>query len=189
MMARAGGGRWDATQSGGNNAFTFKRPFESFVKSDEYYTPAYALAPLLPYLPKRKVIWECAWGQGHLARHLEAAVFQVVGRADMDFLAGEPSGWDVIVTNPPFSIKDLFLERAYKLGKPFAMLMPLETLAGERRNRLYHEFGLELLVPSRRIDFILNGVQTESATFPTAWFCWQLLPSKLIFTDLKKDNV
>lgn len=39
--------------------------------TDEIYTPEYALNPLLPYIKKFKVVWECAWGEGALATHLK----------------------------------------------------------------------------------------------------------------------
>ena len=39
--------------------------------TDEIYTPAYALNPLLPYLDKTKQVWENAWGSGVLAKHLK----------------------------------------------------------------------------------------------------------------------
>jgi hypothetical protein len=88
------------------------------TSSDEFYTPDYAVEPLLPYLPNDKVIWECAWGTGELAGHLRAAGYHVVGRAGMDFLREQPESWDIAVTNPPYSHKDEFLKRAYSLGNP-----------------------------------------------------------------------
>jgi len=39
-------------------------------RSDEFQTPKYALDPLLPFLKKDWIIWECAWGKGSLAKHL-----------------------------------------------------------------------------------------------------------------------
>ncbi len=150
---------------------------------DEFYTPAYAVSPLLPYLSSNQVIWECAWGTGELAKHLRAAGHNVVGGGGMDFMKEPPPHWDIIVTNPPYSHKNAFLERAYSLGKPFAFLLPVESLGGGRV-RLYRQHGIELLVPSKRINFYDAHGQANAASFPTAWFCWKLLPSPLVFVEV-----
>ncbi len=168
----------------GGDSFNFRRPFGTCAKSDEYYTPASALDPLLPYLPKGKVVWEGAWGQGHLARALRQPGFKVVGHAKLDFLTEQPTRWDMLVANPPYSIKDRFLERAYQLGKPFAFLMPLDALGGLFRNALFREHGLELLIPSQRINYILPEISANACNFHSAWFCWKLdLPQQLNFIE------
>lgn len=103
-------------------------------RGDEYYTPREALDVLLPYLPRR-TIWEMASGaHGHkrgLPRHLRQAGFKVVGSAKLDGLTCEAPQFDLIVTNPPYSLKDEFLARAYFIGKPFAMLLPVDALGGQ----------------------------------------------------------
>lgn len=149
--------------------------------SDDYYTPAYALGPLLPYLPKDKVIWESAWGTGELAKHLRAAGYQVVGRTGMDFLKEEPDQyWDILVSNPPYSFADEFLERAYSLGKPFAFLLPVYALGGGARVLLYLQHDIEILVPSKRVNYYRNDNLPNGASFHSAWFCWHLLPKQLM---------
>ena len=41
--------------------------------------------------------------------------------------------YDYIISNPPFSKKDAILKKLYELNKPFAVLMPLNVLQGQRR--------------------------------------------------------
>ncbi len=174
------------TGGGGFETKNHKRKSTLGVRTgvgDEFYTPEYAVRPLLPYLPSNQVIWECAWGTGELAGHLRAAGHHVVGCAGMDFLKELPLQWDIMVTNPPYSHKNAFLDRAYSLGKPFAFLLPVESLGGGRV-RLYRQHGIELLVPSKRINFYDAHGQANAASFPTAWFCWNLLPSPLIFVEV-----
>lgn len=48
-------------------------------RSDEFQTPKEAIYPLLPYLKKTWIVWECAWGKGSLARHLKNIGFKIVG--------------------------------------------------------------------------------------------------------------
>ncbi|MDY6869009.1 MAG: hypothetical protein SVT56_14100 [Chloroflexota bacterium] len=92
---------------------------------------------------------------------------------------------DCIVTNPPYSLKDLFLAKCYSLNVPFALLMPLRALGAGTRVQMYKEHGIELLVPDKRIDFIYQ-LGKESNWFHAAWYCHNILPEKLIFTIMEK---
>ena len=82
-------------------------------RSDEFGTPKEAIDILLPYLKKNWVIWECAWGKGSLAKHLEKEGFEVIGEPFKDFLNKDlglnKEGFNCIVTNPPYSKKEEFL--------------------------------------------------------------------------------
>lgn len=160
--------------------------------TDEIYTPEYALNPLLPFIKKNIKIWECAWGEGHLATHLRTLGYSVFGTQG-DFLnKGFASCYgdaDIIITNPPYSKKDEFLKRAYELGKPFAFLMPLTALEGIKRGALFKKYGLQLIIPNRRINFITpNG--GSSSWFATAWFTWGLnLPKDIMFVELNREDL
>ena len=141
-------------------------------RTDEFYTPKYALNPLLPFLKKEWTIWECAWGKGALATHLKKEGFKVIGKKDVDFLkVAVMFNSDVIVTNPPYSKKYEFLQKAYELGKPFAFLMPLTTLEGIKRGVLFKKYGIQLIIPNRRINFITPSGKGSGSWFQTCWFC------------------
>ena len=147
--------------------------------TDEIYTPKYALEPLIPYLNPKWKIWESAWGIGVLGKHLEELGFNVTSKETLDY--------DMELTNPPYSDKEGFLERAYKKGKPFAFLMPLTALEGIKRGNLYKKYGIQLIIPNRRINFIMPNKQ-GGAWFQVAWFCFGLnLPKQLNFVELDKS--
>ena len=159
--------------------------------TNEMFTPDYAINPLLPYLDKSKVIWDCAYGEGHLAKHFRDLGFKVIGNTKLDFINDDYNfiECDIIITNPPYSIKDKFLERCYYWNKPFALLMPLTALEGQKRGKLYKENGIQLLIPNRRINFITPN-KGKSSWFQTAWFCYRLdLPQDLMFVELKTGGV
>lgn len=145
--------------------------------TDEIYTPEYALNPLLPFIKEEWLIWENAWGTGVLAQHLINKGFKVSNEEG-----------DIIITNPPYSKKEEFLEKAYKSGKPFAYLLPLTALEGIKRGALYKKYGLQLIIPNRRINFIMPNKQGGS-WFQTAWFTWGLnLPKDLMFVELNRES-
>ena len=90
----------------------------------------------------------------------------------------------VIVTNPPYSIKDAFIEECYRRGNPFALLMPLTAFEGLRRQKCYRENSLQVMFLPKRSHFETPnlGLGGKGAWFATAWFTYKLnLPSDLYF--------
>jgi len=141
--------------------------------SDDFQTPATAIKPLLNYLKREWVIWEPAQGKGNLTRALISEGFKVIGSDILegkDFLAWQPEYYDCIVTNPPYSLKNQFLERVYSLQKPFAFLLPLTTLETDRRQRLFKKYGLQIILLNKRINFETPSGSGSGSWFATAWF-------------------
>jgi len=157
---------------------------------DRCYTPAYALDPLLPYLPADAVVWEPAAGAGHLVRALEAAGRSVyaseIAHGDNFYTHTPPVAWGVQVTNPPFSSKYHWIEHSYALGRPWALLLPLETLGAQSAQRHFRRHGVELLLLNKRVNFIMPnlGLGGGGANFPVAWFCWRLLPAPIVYGSI-----
>lgn len=141
--------------------------------SNDFQTPIEALKPLLPYLKKEWLIWECACGRGNIVNFLNLNGFLTVGTdllTGHDFLSYEPGEYDCIITNPPYSIKQKFLERCYQLGKPFALLLPLTTFETQKRQRLFRENGVEVIFLPNRINFETPSGKGSGSWFATAWF-------------------
>ena len=142
---------------------------------DEVWTPPEALEVLIQYLPTDKKLWDCAPGSGVLIAHLTAGGYNVA-EWDGDFLIDEPPSYDIIVTNPPFSLAGKFLRRANELGKPWCMLLPITKLgAAVCRAELS---GVEVIFPSRRIDF----TGKKAPWFYSAWYTMDLeIGTQLVF--------
>ena len=162
--------------------------------NNEVYTPEEAILPLLPYLKKEWVIWDCAYGSGRLAEHLRKYGFKVEGNSRIDFLkridyeAHLGFAFDVIITNPPYSFKDKFLEKAFKSGKPFAFLLPTKSLGEQKRNELFRKYGIQLIIPNKRINFEIPS-KKKSPWFHVAWFCYRFnLPKDLMFVKLNSEG-
>lgn len=161
-------------------------------KGDETYTPFYAVEPILKYLPKDKIVW-CPFDEAWSAYYqlLRERGYQVVRSSlaeGQDFFTYEPEAWDIVVSNPPFSIKDRVLERLYGFGKPFAVLLPLTTLQGKGRYQ-YLKNGVQILAFDKRITYYREQnllVCSSSCSFPSVYFCRYLLPDSLILEELQK---
>jgi len=164
-----------------------KPPLHGFAP-DDFQTPKEALVPLLPYLRANWVIWECAEGKGYLTNELRARGYLVIGSdilTGQDFLSWMPSHFDCIITNPPYSIKHKFLIRCYQLGKPFALLLPLTTLETRTRQKLFTQYGLEIILFDKRINFHVPSGKESKSWFATAWFTWGLdIGKQLNFVSL-----
>lgn len=148
--------------------------------SNDFQTPIYGIEPLLPYLKKSWVIWEPACGNGNIVNYLGSLGYNIIGTDilfndnlyNYDFLTWKPEVFDCIITNPPYSIKQKFLERCYKLGKPFALLLPLTTFETRKRQKLFRDNGIEVIFLPERINFETPSGKGSSAWFATAWFTW-----------------
>lgn len=96
-------------------------------KNDEFYTPSYAIKPILKYIEPNSVIW-CLFDtkDSLYVKEFENAGHWVIyshiseGR---DFFKMKPPKCDYIISNPPYSIKTEVLQRLFKLNIPFAMLV------------------------------------------------------------------
>ena len=157
-------------------------------KNDERYTPPILVKPILNYIKPNSTVW-CPFDtensefvillkeNGHKVIHSHIALGQ-------DFLEYEPTeNYDYIISNPPFSSKLEVLDRCYKLGKPFAMLMNIECLNYQAVGEFYLNKHLELLIVDKKVSFDGN-----TASFNTSYFCNMMLPCQLVFYHLEHNN-
>lgn len=164
-------------------------------EGDECYTPFYAVDVLKDYVEKfsGKTIW-CPFDKEWSAyvQSLKEWGFDVIySHLDdgKDFFEYEPENWDLIISNPPFSIRDKILKRCYEFGKPFCLLLPVKSLQGIKRFELFKKYGLEIIVLDGRVDFHTNGnmeTYTKGNSFGSMYFCKDFLPTKMEFRQIKK---
>ena len=151
-------------------------------KNDELYTPREAIIPILKYLDKDKIYWECTdFGDSNIRKVLAENGFKVIAtrKEEFDFLKDDPLfKFDVIITNPPYRLKNKFIKRCYELNKPFMLLLPLTALEGKERGKLYRQNGIELIVLDKRINFMK---EKNNVWFNTSWFCYKICKQQLNF--------
>lgn len=151
-------------------------------KNDELYTPTEAIIPILKYLDKEKIYWECTdFGESNITKVLQKNGFRVIhtSKNEVDFLKDKANfKFDVIITNPPYSLKNDFLKKCYEYNKPFMLLLPLTALEGKERGKLYREKGIEVIVLDKRINFMK---EKKNVWFNTSWFCSGVCNEKLKF--------
>ena len=175
---------------------------ERDTDKDFFQTPAYATELLIEYLIEKDInyIWEPACGLGMIADCLRESGLQVFESdikqrkeniTQFDFLSKisyppmRRFTFDAIITNPPYNIKDKFIERCFELKVPFALFLPLYAIGGVKRVEMYMENGVELLIPNRRTNFIYPNAGDDN-WFHAFWLCHDILPEKLIFAEMER---
>ena len=157
-------------------------------KNDELYTPTEAIIPILKYLDKEKIYWECTdFGESNITKVLQKNGFKVIhtSKNEVDFLKDKVNfKFDVIITNPPYSLKNEFLQKCYEYNKPFMLLLPLTALEGKERGKLYREKGIELIVLDKRINFMK---EKKNVWFNTSWFCYGICDKQLNFEKVEEE--
>ncbi len=139
--------------------------------------------------PAAKSVWEPACGAGHMVHgfrdyfasvHASDAywydgnrIFEFINGADTD----APYVADWIATNPPFAQLEDFIRVAHRRARRgVAMLLRLGCLAGQERDRLFHdECGLSAVAPfSERLPLLKGRCDPEitSAT-DYAWYFFE----------------
>jgi hypothetical protein len=160
---------------------------EAFKKHDDYMTPKHAWEDIKKYLPVDKVIWESFYGDGKSGSFLKELGFQVI-HEEIDFFKNNKG--DIIVSNPPFTMKKQVFKRLVELGKPFVMIMPSSTINTQYVRDLFSKSKepLQIIIPRKRIQFtkIKDGkaVETDSCNFDCFYFCWKMgLPNDIVWLE------
>lgn len=156
-------------------------------KQDEYYTPKLLVTPLLQYLKPGIIIW-CPFDEKRSEYVIELSKnYKVIYshiNTGQDFFSYEPAEhYDVIVSNPPYSKKIEVLDRLYKLKKPFALLLGLPILNYQIIGNFFLDKKIQLLIMDKKVSFDGN-----TASFNSSYFCYNFLPSDLIFHHLEHNN-
>lgn len=159
------------------------------AEHDYYATPPEAVEELLKVEQFSPRVWECACGEGHISKVLEAHGYKVFstdlidrgfGEGYVDFLKIETKNapYD-IVTNPPYKYSKEFVEKALDVvadGQKIAMLLNIQFLESQKRRALFDKHPpMKIYVFSKRIGCALNGNfgACSNRAMCFAWFVWQ----------------
>jgi hypothetical protein len=158
--------------------------------NDYYATEPKAAHLLMDVETFSPLVWECACGEGHLAREFEAAGYHVYASdlinrgygSQQDFLtsvAPPLPGFDII-TNPPYSKAAEFVDHAMDIidpGHKVAMFLKIQFLEGKSRRELFTRWPPKTVyVSSARLVCAKNGdfeKYAKSTAICYAWYVWE----------------
>ena len=156
--------------------------------NNECYTPVYGIKPILKYIPANAVVW-CPFdtNESEFVKQISKTnkvVFSHINNGQ-DFFEYEPEQWDIIISNPPFTNKRKYFERALSFNKPFALVMTNTWLNDSAPKQLFKDKDLQLLMFDKRMKFISpDGRDNNKITFSSSYYCWNFLPKQLIMEKI-----
>lgn len=171
-----------------NKLLDSKKLMYSSGNNDECYTPEYGVDPILEFIPENSTVW-CPFDkeESNFVKLISKKTKVVCSHIDsgQDFFDYQPEEWDMIVSNPPFTNKRKFFERALSFNKPFALIMSNTWLNDAAPKQLFMEKDLQLLMFDKRMKFISpDGRDNNKITFSSSYFCWNFLPKQIVMRKL-----
>lgn len=165
-----------------------------FNKNDEYYTPSYAVYPIIKRLKPNSTIW-CPFDKADsefVKVFTKEGFSAIYGHIDdgKDFFTEEVPNCDYIISNPPYSLKNEIFKRLYEIGKPFAMLINFQGIFDHKdRFTMFRDNKIELLYLSPRVNYIKLGEQKASGVpFQSGYLCSNICENQLEFEFLNKSK-
>ncbi len=166
-----------------------KRSFKNAFKAqDNYPTPSILVNMIVPYLKKweidfvnengyRPLIWlPFDTEESKYYTILKEQGFQVVRshlNDDKDFFNWQPSQFDLIVSNPPFSTKDkIFTRCIYELKRPFVLLMNMMAINYQNIGEIFSAVNpkIQFIIPDKKVSFDGN-----TSSFCSGYVCYDFI--------------
>lgn len=168
--------------------------------NDEFYTPVYAITPLLKYIKPNSNIW-CPFDTESsnfvkelikLGHNVKCSHLEFGGEFDFFNMMSKKcwAGYDYIISNPPYSLKGEVLERLFNCGVPFAMLVGVVGLfESSKRFTMFKEHEFEIMYFDKRIAYFKDYNEQKPSLnppFSSVYVCSGILPKQIVFEEVNK---
>lgn len=166
----------------------------AFSKNDEYYTPEYAVVPIIKYLKPNSVVW-CPFDteESNFVKVLCENGFNVVHghiSEGFDFFDVDVPECDYIISNPPYSKKNEVVKRLFDIGKPFAMLMNIQGMFDSKdRFEMFKNNRFEMIWLNPRVDYYSpDGDLKTGVPFQSGYVCSGVCENQINFEYINKKG-
>ena len=128
------------------------------------------------------IVWECACGDGRMARRLKSWGYKVIGsdkydrgygHTGVDFFDVQEPYANNIISNPPFKYAQQFVEKALELNNvtKFAFLLRTLFVESKRRRHLFESNPpKKIICIADRVMF--DGSEEPGGGFSVSWYIW-----------------
>lgn len=166
-------------------------------KNDEFYTPGYAIYPIIKYIINRnyKNIW-CPFDteESFFVRILRDEGFRVkfshISTGHDFFKTTPPDGCDLIISNPPYSMKGNVIEHCFNIGIPFALLVGVVGLFESKyRFNMFKNNDFEIMYFNKRISYLKSYSDEKpllNPPFSSVYICSGVLSERICFEEVIK---
>jgi len=162
-------------------------------KNDEFYTPEYAIKPILKYIKPNSLIW-CPFDTENsnfvklLIKEGHNVIYTHICNNE-DFFEMECE-CDYIISNPPYSCKGDVIQRLFEIEKPFAMLIGVVGLfESQKRFEMFANNDFQIMYMNRRVAYFKSYEEQKPSLnppFSSVYLCKDILPKQIIFEEIKK---
>lgn len=165
--------------------------------NDEFYTPNYAIEPLLKHLKPNSKIW-CPFDtnesnfvkllkkEGHFVSNSHIS-------EGLDFFDTDKEkckSFDYIISNPPYSIKAEVFQKLFELERPFAMLVGVVGLfESKKRFEMFRDNKIEIMYFDKRISYFKSYDDQKPSLnppFSSVFLCSNVLENVIVFENVLK---
>jgi hypothetical protein len=165
--------------------------------NDEFYTPEYAIKPILKYLKPNSTVW-CPFDteESNFVKMLRTEGHTVwdthlsYGEEFDFFKLGPTQEVDYIISNPPYSKKGEVLQRLFEFKVPFAMLIGVVGLfESQKRFEMFSNNSFEVLYMNRRVAYFKDYEEQKPSLnppFSSVYLCSGMLPKQIVFEEINK---
>jgi hypothetical protein len=164
--------------------------------NDEFYTPMYAIEPILKYIKSNSIIW-CPFDKKEslfvkrFAREGHTVIATHINNGE-DFFNYPPPKCDYIISNPPYSLKGEVFYRLFEIKKPFAMLVGVVGLfESQKRFKMFKDNDFEILYMNKRIAYFKDyseQIPSLNPPFSSVYLCSGMLPKQIVFEEIEIKN-
>lgn len=164
--------------------------------NDEFFTPLYAIKPIIKYIKENSTIW-CPFDteESLFVKEFRALSHKVIAthiKNGEDFFNIKVPDCDYIISNPPYSVKGKVFNRLFEIGKPFAMLVGVVGLfESQNRFEMFRDNDFEIMYMSRRIAYFKDYSEQKPSLnppFSSVYLCKGMLPKQIIFEEINKAS-
>ena len=152
-------------------------------ESDNYITNKIAWEQIKEYIPKNKVIWSPFYCDGKQKEYFTEMGIDII-HEDKDFFSYVPE-YDIVIDNPPFSIKKEVLSKLHELNKPFIIIAPSMMLS-YKYFQDYFANDIQIIIPRKRITFknLNSDKKNYTPPFASFYYCYKMdLPRDIIWLE------
>ncbi|MDP2683449.1 MAG: sugar-phospahte nucleotidyltransferase [bacterium] len=163
--------------------------------NDEFYTPNYAIYPLLLHLKSESTIW-CPFDteESNFVKIFKANGHNVICTHisnGEDFFFTEPKQeYDYIISNPPYSLKHEVFEKLFRLEKPFAMLVGVVGLfESQKRFNMFKNNDFQIMYFNKRISYFKSYSDQKPSLnppFSSVYIASHFFPKQIMFNTINK---
>lgn len=151
--------------------------------NDDYESTEDIWKNIVPFVPFDKIIYEPFYCTGRSKDILNSIGYENVIHNDVDFFTHyDKYEYDIIISNPPFSIKKKIFDKLREIDKQFIMIVPVSIITKQFFMDKYKDEDISILVPKKRMQFSKKGDINGRSWFDCIFVSYKLgLEKQIIF--------